>query len=74
MSQPNRRNALALVATLPALAVPAALAAPAPDPIFEAIERYRKLDADWLALAKAEDAWVARRSNWRRTTIALPRW
>src|ERR1700730_14361318 len=27
MSQPNRRNALALVATLPALAVPAAVAA-----------------------------------------------
>jgi hypothetical protein len=40
----SRRNALALVATLPALAVaaPAARAAPAPDPILDAIAKHRE--------------------------------
>jgi hypothetical protein len=42
----NRRNALTAVATLPALAAPAALAIPAPDPIFAVIEAHRRAWAD----------------------------
>jgi hypothetical protein len=44
MSMLNRRNALTAVATLPALAAPAAVAAmDSPDPIFAAIQKHREL-------------------------------
>jgi hypothetical protein len=44
----SRRNALALVATLPALAAPAALAGLAPDPIYVAIDTRRLALAKWM--------------------------
>jgi hypothetical protein len=44
----SRRNALALVATLPALAAPAALAGLIPDPIYAAIEDRRLTLAKWM--------------------------
>jgi len=47
MSQLNRRNTLAAVASLPALAVPIVTSAAAgPDPIFAAIEKHRQIWAE----------------------------
>ena len=53
MSILSRRTLVAAAATLPALAVPGAANAAAvaePDPIFAAIEEYRKGEAEFVAL------------------------
>jgi hypothetical protein len=53
-TSPSRRAVLAGIAATPALAAPA-LVLSGPDPIFAAIENHRKLDADFLTLARSED-------------------
>jgi hypothetical protein len=55
MSKLSRRNLVASAATLPALAVPAVVAASAePDPIFAAIERHRSAWVDWSTIVERE--------------------
>ena len=55
MSSLSRRNLVTSVAVLPAVAVlPVAAVAHEPDPIFAAIERHRKLDAETMA---ADNEW-----------------
>jgi hypothetical protein len=61
MSMLNRRNALTAVATLPALAAPAALAVPAPDPILAAIAKHREC-------YKAAEGMVAAREKLETST------
>ena len=56
MSKLSRRSLVTSAAALPALAVPAALAASGPDdPIFAAIEAYHRTEAACLARAVYED-------------------
>jgi hypothetical protein len=67
MSQLNRRNALAAVAALPALAVPAAaIAAVAPDPILAVIEAHRRAWADLGTECKNQEVLEGEISSERR--------
>jgi hypothetical protein len=52
----SRRAMLAGASAVPAIAIaPSITAAGEPDPIFAAIERYRKTSADFITLCRAED-------------------